>query len=171
MDRNPPKLDANWVRNISRPVDQTETRVLSYGLKHSITPKRIPTETIVSHSVEAALSRRRDLPEPTKDNIRSRIASTIQSASIHKHNLTKDEQQALKRLKDDKDTVILLGDKGRVTVVMDKTDYHNKMDTLVNDKQTYEVLTRDPTPTLQRKLNKKIFSLRLTLSTIHKTFE
>ena len=170
MDRNPPKLDANWVRNISRPVDQTETRVLSYGLKHSITPKRIPTETIVC-SVEAALSRRRDLPEPTKDNIRSRIASTIQSASIHKHNLTKDEQQALKRLKDDKDTVILLGDKGRVTVVMDKTDYHNKMDTLVNDKQTYEVLTRDPTPTLQRKLNKKIFSLRLTLSTIHKTFE
>ena len=45
---------------------------------------------------------------------------------------------------------------------MDKTDYHNKMDVLVNDKQTYEVLTRDPTPTLQRKLYKKIFSLRQT---------
>ena len=41
-----------------------------------------------------------------------------------------------------------------------KTDYHNKMDALVNDKQTYEVLTRDPTPTLQRKLSKKIFSLK-----------
>ena len=30
---------------------------------------------------------------------------------------------------------------GRVTVVMVKTDYNDKMGNLVNDKQTYEVLT------------------------------
>ena len=36
---------------------------------------------------------------------------------------------------------------------MDKTDYYDKMDTLVNDKQTYEELKRDPTPALQRRLN------------------
>ena len=71
----------NWVRNISsRPLDKNETRVLSYGLKHSVTPKRIPTEVIVS-SIEAALSRERELSESTKDNIRGRIASTLQSAS------------------------------------------------------------------------------------------
>ena len=109
--------------------------MLSYGLKHSVTPRRIPTETVVS-SVEAALSRHRDLSEPAKDNIRSRIASTIQSASITDSNLTKDERQALKRLKTDEDIVILPADKGRVTVVMEKTDYYDKMDTLVNDKQT-----------------------------------
>ena len=33
--------------------------------------------------------------------------------------------------------IILLVDKGRVTVVMDKADYFDKMDA-VNDKQTYE---------------------------------
>ena len=33
--------------------------------------------------------------------------------------------------------VILPADKGRVTVLMDKTNYHDKMDELVNDKQTY----------------------------------
>ena len=33
---------------------------------------------------------------------------------------------------------------------MDKTDYHGKMDALVNDKKTYEELKRDPTPALQR---------------------
>ena len=38
-----------------------------------------------------------------------------------------------------------------MTVVMDKTDYKDKMDSLVNDKQ-YEVLKLDPTPVLQRKL-------------------
>ena len=103
-----------------------------------MTPKRIPTETIIS-SVEAVLSRQRELSELTKDNIRSRIASTIQSASLTDN----------KRLKSDNDILILPADKRRVTVVMDKTDYHDKMDELVNNKQTYEVLKRDPTPALQ----------------------
>ena len=76
------KPDANWVRNISsRPLDETETQVLSYGLKHSVTPKQIPTEAIVS-SVEAVLSRQHELSESTKDNIRSRATSTLQSASL-----------------------------------------------------------------------------------------
>ena len=157
-----PKTDENWVRNISSgPLDKTETRVLSYGLKHSVTPKRIPTESIVS-SVEAVLSRQRDLSESAKNDIRSRIASTVQSASIPDNNLTKDEQQALKRLKNGNDIVILPADKGHVTVVMDKTDYFDLMNALVNDKQTYEELKRDPTPAMQRKLNSKILKLKKT---------
>ena len=161
-DKKRHKTDDNWVRNISsRPLDKTETQVLSYGLKHSVTPKHIPTEAIVS-SVEAVLSRQRELSESAKDNIRSRIASTIQSSSLTDSNLTKDERQALKRLKTDENIVILPADKGRVTVVMDKTDYYDKMDTLVNDKQTYEELKRDPTPSLQRKLNSKLLDLKKT---------
>ena len=93
---------------------------------------------------------------------RSGIASTVQSASIPDNNLTKDEQQALKGLKNDNDIVILPADKGRVTVVMDKTDYFDKMEALVNDKQTYEELKRDPTPLLQRKLSSKILTLKKT---------
>ena len=54
--------------------------------------------------------------------------------------MTPDEQKALKRLKTDKNIVILPADKERVTVVMDKTDYNEKMDSLVNDKQTYQIL-------------------------------
>ena len=76
--------------------------------------------------------------------------------------MTKDERQALKRLKTDENIVILPADKGRVTVVMDKTDYYHKMDALVNDIQTYQVLKRDPTPALQRKLNSKLLDLKKT---------
>ena len=47
---------------------------------------------------------------------------------------------------------------GRVTVVMDKTDYY----ALVNDKQTFEETKRDPTPALQRKLNNKLLALKET---------
>ena len=43
-----------------------------------------------------------------------------------------------------------------MTVVMDKTAYNDKMDALVNDKLTKEVLKRDPTAALKRKLNNKL---------------
>ena len=130
------KTDKNWVRNISsRPLDEIETHVLSYGLKHSVTPKHVPTDDIVPN-VESVLARQRELQESTKDDIRSRIASTLLSASLTDYNLTKDELHALKRLKNDKDIVTLPADKGRVTVVMDKKDYTDKMDSLVNDRHT-----------------------------------
>ena len=58
--------------------------------------------------------------KPTKDNTRSRIAYTIQSAFLTENNLTKDERQALKQLKNDEEIMILPADKRRVTVVMEK---------------------------------------------------
>ena len=42
---------------------------------------------------------------------------------------------------------------------MDKTDYFDKMDALVNGKQTYGEIKRDPTSALKRKLNSKILTL------------
>ena len=71
--KNAKRRKPDWVRNISsRPLDETETQVLSYGLKHSVTPKQITNEAIVS-SVEAVLSRQHELSQSTKDNIRSRV--------------------------------------------------------------------------------------------------
>ena len=70
-----------------------------------MTLKQIPTEAIVL-SVEAVLSRQHELSESTKDNIRSRVTSTLQSASLPNSNLTPEEQKALK-LKTDENIVIL----------------------------------------------------------------
>ena len=76
--------------------------------------------------------------------------------------MTKDELHALRRLRSDKDIVILPADKGPVPVVMDEKDYTGKMDSLVNDKQTYEPMKRDPTPALQRRLNGELLDLKMT---------
>ena len=49
-----------------------------------------------------------------------------------------------------------------LAVVMDKKDYTDEMDSLVNDReQAYEPLRRDPTPALQRRLNGKLLDLKL----------
>ena len=80
------------------------------GLKLSVTPKQIPTEAIVS-SVKAVLSRQHELSESIKDNIRSRVTSTLQFA--------------MKRLKTDENIIISPAEKGRVSVVMDKPAYND----------------------------------------------
>ena len=170
-DKRRQRTDDNWVRNISsRPLDKTETQVLSYRLKHSVTTKRIPTESIVS-SVEAVLSRQRDLSEPAKDNIRSRIASTIQLASITDSNLTKDEQQAPKRLKNSptKDVLLLLWKrlttmtKGTHLLTTNKLDGAAARPDWVTKKVARIVsdVRRPPTITTDRQENSNIFNRSL----------
>ncbi len=61
--------------------------------------------------------------------------------SKHPIDLTKQERQALKDLKNDDDIIILPTDKGRMTVVMDYSDYTNKAKELINDTNTYQHLT------------------------------
>ena len=75
------------------------------------------------------------------------------------NNLSKDEQLELSRLRKDDTIVITPADKGRVTVVMNKTEYREKMNNLVKDDRTYKQLKRDPSKKLQRKLNDKLFQL------------
>ena len=118
----------------------------------------MPTETIVA-GVEDALSRLDNLTEDAKDDIRSRVASTIQSTPRLESNLSREELRALKRLRNDDTIVILPADKGRVTVVMDKSEYFDKMNHLVEDRKTYKELDSDPTPALVRRLNNKLLEL------------
>ena len=86
--------------------------------------------------------------------------------------MTKDERQALKRLKTDENIVILPADKGRVTVVMDKTDYYDKMDTLVNDKlrispqERFEAFVNNLAPSSNSKL---VLNFRLNQYRFFKT--
>ncbi|BHF79117.1 hypothetical protein SprV_0602223600 [Sparganum proliferum] len=78
--------------------------------------------------------------------------------------LSGDEKKALKSLKTDENTIILPADKGGSTTIMDKTDYTEKMMTLLKDESTYEPMDADPTKsqnsciekTLKRLPGKKI---------------
>ena len=102
---------ATWRRLLKARINDCHRRLKRYENKHNYTtnwniwrllPTNEPTKTTeCSHTghQQATLSRQRELSEPTKDNIRRRIASTVQSASLHDSNLTKDQRDALKRLK------------------------------------------------------------------------
>ncbi|BHF61832.1 hypothetical protein SprV_0100481100 [Sparganum proliferum] len=67
-----------------------------------------------------------------------------------------DETKTLKALKQDEDIIILPADKGGATTVLNKTDYTDKMMSLLKDDSTYEPLTADPTKSQNSHIEKTL---------------
>ncbi|BHF63011.1 hypothetical protein SprV_0200600000 [Sparganum proliferum] len=81
--------------------------------------------------------------EETKNLIRHQVSSLLMT---HKPReiLPKVERDALRELKADKDIVIVPADKGRSTVVLDRTDYLQKAKNLLEDRQFYVPCETNP---------------------------
>ena len=75
--------------------------------------------------------------------IRSKVSLTIQNSKPPKDNLSKDERKALKELQSDKSIVILLADKGRSNVILNREDYLEKCMSHINN-GPYQLLKKDP---------------------------
>ncbi|KAK9402182.1 hypothetical protein NXF25_010538 [Crotalus adamanteus] len=140
------------VHNISdRILTKTETNVLSKGFNFAVTPKHIPTETIIC-GVETSLTKIN--PDDT-NRIRLKITNILCISKPPKSNLPKEEQTALRNLKEDTSIIILPADKGNATVVMNTSDYQTKLTNLLQD-STYKPLNRDPTTYLEKTTRSKI---------------
>ncbi|KAL3972435.1 transcription elongation factor S-II [Sarotherodon galilaeus] len=81
-----------------------------------------------------------------------KVSATLSSAKVPPSNLTLQEKKAVASLSKDHNITILPADKGRCTVVLNTTDYHTKITTLLSDNNTYEALKRDPTSSYKKKV-------------------
>nr|VZH96079.1 unnamed protein product [Spirometra erinaceieuropaei] len=79
----------------------------------------------------------------------------VQAARV----LSKVERDALKELRADSDLVIVPADKGRSTVVLDRTDYNRKAKSLLEDRQSYVSCELNPIKTLTREINATLFAM------------
>ena len=68
-----------------------------------------------------------------------------------------EQQEALKSLKEDNSIMVLPADKGRASVILDADTYHAKMSALI-DSGPYQLLNKDPTDRLTRKLSEKLLT-------------
>ena len=66
-------------------------------------------------------------------------------------NISKDERRVIKELQDEDSIMVLGADEGRATVVLDKSTYEEKMQSVLSDERTYEKLDKDPTPVHKKK--------------------
>ena len=68
---------------------------------------------------------------------------------------------AIKQLRADKDRIILTADKGVVLVIMERKDYIEKAQQLLQDPNTYKTIPTDPTTKLKTRLITKLKKIKL----------
>ena len=76
--------------------------------------------------------------------------------------LTKDEYRAVKEFCCNPDIVVRKADKSNRIVILDKTEYFDKLNAIVNDVRKFKILNKDPTEDLKRKLNQLLVAINLT---------
>ncbi|BHF73795.1 hypothetical protein SprV_0401687800 [Sparganum proliferum] len=96
--------------------------------------------------------------EETKSLIRHQVSSLLM-AHRPREVLSKVERDALREIKADKDLVIVPADKGRSTVVLDRTDYLQKAKGLLEDRQFYVPCATNPVKALTREINATLLAL------------
>ena len=156
--RNSNNVDkSKWVVNISsRSLTKTEIEVLQKGPKFAPAPSEIPYKEIVAN-IEAGID---NLNDDSKEIIRNATASILDKAQLPANNVSKQEKRALAVLKKDDSIIITKADKGNCFVVMDRPDYDEKMQALLDDITTYETVKKNPFGRVERELNSRLLSLK-----------
>ena len=92
----------------------------------SSTPVEDNYQDIVVATEEAC----RHLGEQKGASLHSEVAKTVKRAKPSRSNLTSDERQAIHELKGDRNIMILPADKGKAMVVMNSSDYKQKLNSV-----------------------------------------
>ncbi|CAH8591236.1 unnamed protein product [Schistosoma mattheei] len=108
-------------------------------------------------ALESSLKTSR-ISEETKQEIRQTIVPLTQWMKENKQP-TPQEQKALKELRTGKDTVIVPADKGRTTVIMDKEEYVEKAEELIEYKSAYKLMDINPVKRLDNRISKTLNKL------------
>ena len=138
------------VKNLSsRILTNTEEQVLSLGLNYAITPARIPYNNIIAATEATA----KQLDHNQARELRQNVSQALKNAKLPERNLNGRMLKAIKDLQRSDNIVILPADKGNATVVMDRTQYVEKMENMLKD-QTYRKLKGDPTSKVENKIRK-----------------
>ena len=147
---------ANWVVYLSsRSLSDAEKALLKKRLNFAVTPANIPATEIIA-KVEAAI---RQLDAEQADTVRRAVNGILQQAKPPEPKITKEMRDALKSLKEDESIMVLPADKGHASVLMDTDTYRAKMSTLIEN-GPYQLLNKDPTDRLTRKLSEKLLTLK-----------
>lgn len=142
------QMNEKFVVNLSNHIlTESEQSLLKKGLGFNVAPKFYSNLEIIA-SVESNVD---SLPEEQRDFYKSNVVGALKKKSKTKCNLSTDEMNAIKTLRSDDAIIILPADKGRATVLMDKTDYDKKMIELLEGGQ-YTPIPKDPTNNIMIKV-------------------
>ena len=151
------KVNKKWVINLSSvPLTKDQESLLEHGPNFAITPPRPP----YGEYIKAIETPCQSLDPNSAEELRSDVYRVLRHPHQLRTNLRKEEITAIKKLKADKERIILTADKGVALVVMDRSDYIKKAKELLQDSNTYKTIPSDPTNKLKNKLINKLKKIK-----------
>lgn len=146
----------NWLTNLTElEIPQHVKEILSLGPNFTFpyNSKNFPTEDIIA-SVESCLVK---IDEEKKHEIRKCVCRTIHKEKNKNNKQLWFLEKNLKRTKtfinQHQNIFITSADKSKRTVIINKNDYKQKMETILNDTKVYRKIRKDPTIILQTRNN------------------
>ncbi|KAI5743391.1 hypothetical protein M8J77_017676 [Diaphorina citri] len=124
-------------------------QALTKGMKYSVTPRSLPIVDMVS-GIEKGLHK---LDDEFANQVRCELYRHInrEQKKYIKPNLTKEENLAIKHIRDNKDVITLEADKGGAIVLMNRAEYEIKLENILKG-EDFEKLKDDPTTKIERKI-------------------
>lgn len=153
-----------WFKNVSSTDIPDEVKMfLSLGPKFSLPPSKkdvsLPRLMALVESNNPGRSKKeKDIVRAKATNI---ITNFIQQPNTPTRNyLVNLENKTKDFLRNHPDLITTISDKGGVTVLMNKSDYIDLANQQLNDSTFYKIIPRDPTSTIEQKINKHITELK-----------
>ena len=146
------------VKNLSdTELSKNETLALSYGLKFAVGTNKMDTTGTITKNHRYSDS------EFERGFIQGLISATL--STENEYTLPKRFVSAIQNLSQNKDLVISPADKGGGVVVMNTTDYNEKMLSHLNDENTYEKVHLNEIDTQTNKFTKEVRkALKITMN-------
>ena len=142
------RRENTWVRNLSStPLTQDQVKALSNGPKYAIVLKVPPVGEYLT-TIENMCNQ---LQQGKAEELRGEIKTVLKKIQVPRHNISREERKAIEELRRDKNRIILTADKGVLMVVMDRDDYNNKAEELIQQ-SSYRPIPNDPTNRLKTRL-------------------
>ena len=137
------------------PLTEAQESLLAHGPNFAIVPRELTVLEYIT-SIESTCQQ---LQQGKAEELRGEIKAILKKTPPSKPNITKEEHQALKQLKKDKNRMVLTADKGVSLVVLDKEDYIQKSEELLQQ-PNYKILPSDPTTKHKNKLISLLKSIK-----------
>ena len=147
----------NCIWNLSStPITEAQVSLLVHGPNFAVALRHL-LWGIYHCNIAACLK----LEPHNAEELRAEMRGALRHSQEPERNITKQEVQALVELKIDQSRVILTADKGVAIVIMDKVEYKEKAQILLEDKGKYKTLKTDPTNRMKTKLINLLKKIKL----------
>ena len=137
-----------WIKNLSTTtLTKDQIKDLAHGPNYAIVPRSPPVGEYIM-AIENVCNK---LQQGKAEELRGDIKSLLKNIHTPRSNITREERKAIDELRRDKTKMILTVDKGVSMVVMDRDDYNQKTEALLQE-SAYRSIPKDPTNKYKTKL-------------------